>query len=55
MSLDLVFLGMLLLLTGLVFFLQVWGLPRHSSGLHGSSIPVPLAQSLSDDSQFDHA
>ena len=55
MSLNPVSLGMLLLLTGLVFFLLVWGLPRLFPKLHNSSILVIPPQNLADDSQHNHA
>src|SRR5664279_5647398 len=55
MSLDPVSLGMLLLLTGLVFFLLVWGLPRLFPRLRNSSIPVTPLQSQVDDSEHTHA
>ncbi len=55
MSLDPVSLGMLLLLTGLVFFLLVWGLPRLFPRIRKSSIPMTTLQNPADDSQYTHA
>ena len=55
MSLDPVTLGMLLLLTGLVFFLLVWGLPRLFPRLRNSSVLVTPPQAMVDDSQHNHA
>jgi PAS domain S-box-containing protein len=55
MTLDPVSLGMLLLLTGLVFFLLVWGLPRLFPRLRNSSIPVTPSQTFTNDSQHNHA
>ena len=48
MSLDPVSLGMLLLLTGLVFFLLVWGLPRLFPGLRTSPAPAAPLQNPDD-------
>jgi GAF domain-containing protein len=55
MSLDPVSLGMLLLLTGLVFFLLAWGLPRLFPKLRNSSILETPPQNLADDTQHNHA
>jgi GAF domain-containing protein/nitrogen-specific signal transduction histidine kinase len=55
MSLDPVSLGILLLLTGLVFFLLVWGLPRLFPKLRNSSILETPSQTLADDTQHNHA
>jgi hypothetical protein len=55
MSLDPVTLGILLLLTGLVFFLLVWGLPRLVSRSHPSHTFVPVYPNLIDISHHDHA
>jgi PAS domain S-box-containing protein len=55
MPLDPVFLGILLLLTGLVFFLLVWGLPRIIRSRHPNPVPVTLPQQLTDVSSHTHA
>jgi GAF domain-containing protein/sensor histidine kinase regulating citrate/malate metabolism len=55
MSLDPVSLGMLLLLTGLIFFLLVWGLPRLFPRMHSSAIEVMPPQNLVDETQHNHA
>ncbi len=55
MSLDPVSLGMLLLLTGLVFFLLVWGLSRLFPGLRNNSNLVTPPQSLAEHSPHNHA
>ena len=55
MPLDPVSLGILLLLTGLVFFLLVWGLPRLFPRLRTSRTPVTASQTLTDVSQHNHA
>ena len=54
MPLDPVLLGILLLLTGLVFFLLVWGLPRLIRR-RPIPIPVPPAQPALDISSHSHA
>jgi PAS domain S-box-containing protein len=55
MSLDSVSLGMLLILTGLVFFLLVWGLPRLFPRLPNSAMSTTIPQNLTDASQHNHA
>ncbi|HVM72883.1 MAG TPA: GAF domain-containing protein [Anaerolineales bacterium] len=55
MALDPVSLGMLLLLTGVVFFLLVWGLPRLIPGMRNGSLPALPVQNLADTSQHNHA
>ena len=55
MSFDPVSLGMLLLLTGLVFFLLVWGLPRLFPRLRTSATPAAPVQERNDSFQHDHA
>lgn len=54
MSLDPVFLGILLFLTGLVFFLLVWGLPRI---IHRRRDPIPVTpiQKMTDGPSHTHA
>jgi hypothetical protein len=54
MSLDPVLLGTLLFLTGLLFFLLVWRLPRHIRR-RPSLIPEAPIQKSSDDSNHAHA
>jgi len=55
MPLDPVFLGILLLLTGLVFFLLVWGLPRVIRSRHPNPISGTPPQQLTDVSSHTHA
>ncbi len=55
MPLDPVSLGILLLLTGLVFFLLVWGLPRLIYKTRSSRLLIPVPQDLNDNSNHNHA
>jgi PAS domain S-box-containing protein len=55
MPFDPASLGILLLLTGLVFFLLVLGLPRLLTRLRPNRTPVTLSQNSTDISRHDHA
>jgi PAS domain S-box-containing protein len=55
MALDPVFLGILLLLTGLLFFLLVWGLPRLMNRSRPGHALVPISREYTDNSNQNHA
>ena len=55
MLLDPVSLGILFLLTGLVFFLLVWGLPRLFNRSRASRTLAAVPQGLNDNSAHSHA